>query len=298
VAGSIAIIGFGEAGAIFGNALACRTTVEVFDTAFSEDHLANQFKARSGGPITWASSQADATKGAAVVFSLVTASSALDVALEAATHLKPGQIFLDLNSVSPGTKRRAAAAMAISGASYVDGAIMAPVAPYGLAVPILVAGLESRTAQKLLGPFGMNIKTVDGDIGTASATKMCRSVIIKGIEALCSEAFLAARKHGVEEQVLDSLNDTFPGTDWRRFAGYQIGRSLLHGRRRAAEMREASLTVSEAGILPTMSDAIALRQDRSADLADRVPALKHSSEDDWITTLDVMLTRLHEVEAF
>lgn len=295
---SIAVIGFGEAGSILGDALASRADVAVFDTLAGTKEFDQRIDARPGSSIRWAPSQAAAATSASVVLSLVTASSALDVALEAAAHLKPGQILLDLNSVSPGTKKAAAEAVKASGAAYVDGAIMAPVAPYGLAVPVLVAGPEAPAVQLKFQSLGMNIEAISGGVGTASATKMCRSIIIKGIEALCSEAFLAARKHGVEERVLNSLNDTFPGTDWRRYAGYQIGRTLQHGRRRAAEMREAALTVSEAGLRPTMSEAISLRQDRAADLADRAPMLKHRSDDDWLSTLDIMLKRLHDVPTF
>jgi hypothetical protein len=118
---------------------------------------------------------------------------------------------------------------------------------------------------------------------------MCRSVIIKGIEALCSEAFLAARAYGVEQRVLSSLVDTFPGTDWNRFAGYQIGRSLVHGRRRAAEMREVARTVGEAGIDPLMSSSTALRQDWAADLSDQHSELKTRDDETWLATLDLIL---------
>ena len=43
------------------------------------------------------------------------------------------------------------------------------------------------------------------EIGRASAAKMCRSVIVKGMEALLGESLLAARHYGVESAVLESL---------------------------------------------------------------------------------------------
>ncbi|MER9934117.1 DUF1932 domain-containing protein [Mesorhizobium sp. M0088] len=286
---AICIIGFGEAGTVFASQLAARAPVRAYDILRS----AAEFKSRLADfqqyQIEFPMSAAQAAEDAKLIVSLVTAASSLDVAREAEGYLRPGQVFLDLNSVSPGTKKASAAIVERTGALYIDGAVMAPVHPRGLAVPILLAGKGSGLVADLLGGFGMNLEIVADEIGVASATKMCRSVIIKGIEALCSEAFLAARAYGVEGRVLSSLHDTFPGTDWPRFAGYQVGRSLVHGRRRAAEMREVSATVSEAGIAPHMSSATALRQDWAADLSDANPDLKARRDAEWLDTLDLIL---------
>ncbi|HKX55480.1 MAG TPA: DUF1932 domain-containing protein, partial [Xanthomonadales bacterium] len=98
----------------------------------------------------------------------------------------------------------------------------------------------------------------------AAASKMCRSVVVKGMEALLTESLLAARYHGVEQEVLASLGEMFPHPDWQRQAHYMITRSLEHGVRRAEEMREAAQTVAEAGIEPWMSEACVQRQDWAA----------------------------------
>jgi 3-hydroxyisobutyrate dehydrogenase-like beta-hydroxyacid dehydrogenase len=286
---SLGIIGFGEAGSIFAAELAKRTRVRTYDILAPTPAFQHRIGAYRASTITFAGSAAKAAEGAAVILSLVTASASLEVACQAATFLKPGQIFLDLNSVSPGTKIASAEAIERSGAAYVDGAVMAPVPPRGIAVPILLAGPAAGAAAAALQGLGMNLDVISDRTGVASATKMCRSVIIKGIEALCSEAFLTARAYGVEQRVLSSLVDTFPGTDWNRFAGYQIGRSLVHGRRRAAEMREVARTVGEAGIEPLMSSSTALRQDWAADLADRNGELKTRHDDAWLETLDLIL---------
>ena len=166
---------------------------------------------------------------------------------------------------------------------------MGAVPPVGIAVPILLAGGDGAAVADMLNQLGMNTEVVSDQVGVASATKMCRSVIIKGIEVLCGEAFLAARAHGVEARVLASLSDTLPGTDWSKFASYQIGRSLVHGRRRAAEMREVAATVSEAGIDPVMALATAIRQDWAADLSLAYPALKSRPDEAWLETLDLIL---------
>ena len=101
-------------------------------------------------------------------------------------------------------------------------------------------------------------------IGQASATKMCRSVIIKGMEALLFESMLTARHYGIEKTVLDSLSDLLPVGDWEKLARYFISRALEHGTRRAEEMRESAKTVAEAGLAPLMATATAEREDWAA----------------------------------
>ncbi len=97
---------------------------------------------------------------------------------------------------------------------------------------------------------------------------MCRSVMIKGLEAMVIESFTAARRYGVEEALIASLRETFPGVDWEQQAAYFFQRVIEHGRRRAEEMREAAVTVREAGLEPWSAAGAAERQAWVADLAD------------------------------
>ena len=214
------------------------------------------------------------------------------MAREAGRSLRPGQFFLDINSVSPETKRADAAAVAPSGADYVEAAVMAPVAPYGLAVPMYLGGKRAADLAAILVPAGMKMQPVAEAIGEASAIKMCRSVMIKGIEALAVECFLTARRYGVEDKIVASLNETFKPLDWEKLAGYLIERVVQHGRRRAAEMREAAETVAAAGLDPLMTSATALRQDWLADEVVAVPALKANAESEWRKTADALLARM------
>jgi Domain of unknown function (DUF1932) len=92
--------------------------------------------------------------------------------------------------------------------------------------------------------------------------------MIKGVEALLTESMLAAREWGVEGRVLESLSNLLPSDDWEALATYMISRSLVHGTRRAEEMREAAHTVAATGIEPLMSDATARRQDWAATYRD------------------------------
>jgi 3-hydroxyisobutyrate dehydrogenase-like beta-hydroxyacid dehydrogenase len=295
----IALIGFGEVGSLFAKELTAtgRHRISTYDILFEGPQGASMQDKARGLRTEPCLSAAEAAKGALVVISAVTATSARDVAEEAGGYLKPGQFFFDLNSVSPETKRADEQAVARSGASYVEAAVMAPVVPYGIKVPMLLGGKRAKELAATLAPSGMILKAVSEQVGQASAIKMCRSVFIKGIEALAVEGFLAARRYGVEDRVIASLNETFPSLDWEKQAGYLISRVLQHGRRRAAEMRESAETVSNAGIEPLMTEATAKRQDWLADRVDEQPALKSAPGKDWRANLDAVLRRLKPAKA-
>lgn len=288
----IALIGFGEVGHLFAKGFLATDGVEiaVYDVLIDDAHAQGTMAARivQAGAQSYASA-ADAARGAAVVISAVTASSAYDVAKAAGHFLGPGQFFLDVNSVSPRTKRLDAEAVERSGANYVEAAVMAPVAPYGLKVPIVLGGLRANALRDILAPLGMRLEVGSKEVGHASALKMCRSVMVKGLEALAVECLAAARFYGTEEAVLASLGESYPGIDWEHLAGYKIGRTIQHGRRRAAEMREAAQTVQEAGIAPLMASATAERIDWVADRVAHEPALKNFDDEHWREAVDRML---------
>jgi len=264
----IALIGFGEAGSILGADLeVAGCDVSAYDILLDDPNARDELLARvERAHVRPALSFEAAVAGAELVISAVTASSSGDVATLAGKHLRAGQMFLDINSVSPAKKLKSCAAVEASGADYVESAVMAPVPPYRLKVPMLLGGRRAEEAAAQLLRFGMNATAISSEIGVASAVKMCRSVIIKGIESLAVESMLAARHFGAEEQVLASLNQTFPAMGWDRdLADYLVSRVAEHGRRRAAEMREVARALKDAGFEPTMASAIAQRQDQLVD---------------------------------
>jgi 3-hydroxyisobutyrate dehydrogenase-like beta-hydroxyacid dehydrogenase len=182
----------------------------------------------------------------------------------AARYLKPGQLFLDVNSASPNTKRAAASHVAASGAEFVEGAVMAAVAGPGLKVPILAGGPAAATAAQILNPLGMNLTPVATEIGRASATKLSRSIVIKGIEAILVQCVAAARSWDVEADVIASLKATYPGIDWPQQVAYAAERVGKHGLRRAQEMREAGEMLADLGLDPVLARAIADVQEEGA----------------------------------
>jgi 3-hydroxyisobutyrate dehydrogenase-like beta-hydroxyacid dehydrogenase len=218
--------------------------------------------------VTLTASHADLAAQSDFIVSAVTASQAVCVAKECADTIKHGAWFLDFNSASPGAKQRAAKLIDDAGGRYVEGAVMTSVPPYRIKVPLLLGGGGAAALEPLLVELGFAAKVASDRLGVASAVKMCRSVMIKGFEAMVIESFTTARAYGVEDAVLASLTETFPGIDWEKQGAYFFQRVIEHGRRRSEEVREVVETVREIGLAPWSSSGTAERQAWVADLAD------------------------------
>ena len=261
----IALIGFGEVGQTLGaDLLAAGASVTAFDILFTKAGSAPS-RVHSKIAVRAAMSAADAVKDAELIIAAVTAASDLDAAQSAAPHLPRGAFYLDVNSVSPGMKRDCSSIIEAASGRYVEAAVMTPIAPKRIASSMLLGGAHTDAFIEGAAPLGFTgAKAFSPIIGQASATKMCRSVIIKGLEALLSESMLTARHYGVEKHVLNSLSNLLPVGDWEKLARYFISRTVEHGTRRAEEMRESAKTVAEAGISPLMALATAEREDWAA----------------------------------
>jgi 3-hydroxyisobutyrate dehydrogenase-like beta-hydroxyacid dehydrogenase len=260
--GSIAFIGFGEAARAFLDGW--RT-----QPGFSAGVAAYDIKTDSPDPevraakradyaaatVLGASSAPEAVAGAQAIFSVVTADQAHQAAIAALPGLARGAFFFDCDSCAPQTKKRTAEEVEAAGARYVDVAVMQPVYPRLHRTPLLISGPHARDAASALAALDMSVTIHDGPVGSSSAIKMIRSIMMKGLEALVCECVLAGRKAGVIETVLDSLDDTYPGFDWRKRSAYMLERVMTHGVRRAAEMREVALTVDLLGLDGAMSRA-------------------------------------------
>ena len=262
----VCLIGFGEVGQAFARDLLAR---EFHDLVAWDVQLPDPRSAPSRAIATLgvrrATDLADALRDAELIVCAVTAVNCAAVATSVAAIGLAGTYFLDLNSVAPDTKCDAAQRIEQGGGRYVEAAVMSPIAPRGITSPILLGGPHAQAFLARASAFGLAGASLYSPVlGRASAAKMCRSVMVKGIESLLTESLIAARHYGVEKTVLASLSDLFPVGDWPKLAQYMISRSLEHGTRRAEEMREVARTVSDAGLAPLLSAATAERQDWSA----------------------------------
>jgi 3-hydroxyisobutyrate dehydrogenase-like beta-hydroxyacid dehydrogenase len=276
----LCFIGFGEAGQAFASGLreAGVTSMAAWDTLFPVPTGEKLRQAAAGIGVRVASSNADAVNGADIVISAVTAASSLQAAQQSKPALRPNQFFLDVNSVSPGRKQATSRELA-DAARYVDVAVMDAVLPGRHHTPILLGGPFAATIEPVLRGLDMKPLIAGPVVGNAAAVKMVRSVMIKGLEALTLECFLAASRAGVVDQIATSLTKTYPGLDWKGVVAYNLERMANHGTRRSAEMEQVADTLRELGLEPHMASATVQRQRQMGAVGKSEPIQRAIAED-------------------
>jgi 3-hydroxyisobutyrate dehydrogenase-like beta-hydroxyacid dehydrogenase len=258
---AISFIGFGEAGQAIAAGLreAGVERMSAWDILFPQSAGEQLRHAAQAIGVRCAQSATDAVRDADIVVSAVTAASSVDAAQSVKSHLAGAPYFLDINSVSPGRKQETAKVLG-KAARYVDVAVIAPIHPARHKTPMLLAGPDAQAIVPTLSALGMRVSVAGSETGAAAAIKMVRSVMIKGIEALTLECFLAASRAGVVDEVAASMKNNYPGLDWAKIVPYNLERMANHGERRAAEMEEVADTLRELGVEPLMTTATVKRQ--------------------------------------
>lgn len=289
----IGLLGFGEVGQRFAADLrAAHAGLELstFDLLLHQAAAGAAMRAHAAahgvGPMADAATLADECT---LIFSAVTADQALKAAQSIAARNLRHAWFVDLNSAAPDTKIECARLVAAAGGRYVEAAVMTSVPPHGLRVPMLLGGEHAAEAERRLRELGFVAETVSAELGVASAIKLCRSVIIKGLESLVVESFTTARRLGVEKQVLASLQETYPQFDWEKQGDYLFSRVIQHGKRRAEEMRASAQMIDAAGVTGIMALATALRQAGVAALREEKAFADPASAKPWRARADEWL---------
>ncbi len=258
----LCFIGFGEAGQAIASGLrdAGVEHIAAWDILFPQAEGAKLKQAVEAMGARLAASAAEAVASSDIIVAAVTAVSSLDAARSVAPHLAGNPYYLDINSVSPGRKQETARLLD-GAARYVDVAILAPIHPKRHQTPLLLAGPHAQAVMPLLiDELEMRGAIASDQVGSAAALKMIRSVMIKGIEALTAECFLAAQRAGIVDEVAASLTNNYPTLDWPKVIAYNLERMASHGIRRADEMEQSAVTLAELGIAPLMTDGIVARQ--------------------------------------
>ena len=263
---TVTLIGFGEAAQAFvagWHVSRPSITTHGFDIKTQSDSAtatAKRAEFHQAGTVNHRS-LADAVKAGepGPIISLVTASQALSAAVETSMADLGGRLFLDGNSCSPQTKRKAADRINGAMGRYVDVAVMSPVHPRLHRTPTLVSGPHAEAARQVMTDLDMDVAVVDGPVGAAAAIKLCRSIMVKGIESLVAEMLAAARTLGVERIVLESLDASHghAGTRWESLSANALQRMMEHGERRAEEMEAAVDMLADMGLPHRMSEATA-----------------------------------------
>jgi len=263
----IGFVGFGEAG--FHLAAGLRAAgieqIAAFDIHSQTPGLGEKIGQRAAETDTpLVDSNGELTDRSDIVFSTVTSDQALVAAQQTAPGLGSRHLYADLNSVSPSLKQSIDRVISATGARYVEAAVMSPIPPYAHRAPMLIGGAGGAEFIETMKRFGMQMEYTSVKVGEAAATKMCRSIVVKGMEALLTECVLGASRYGAEERVFKSLAETFPGLNWSDMATYMVGRVVVHGERRAREMEEVAETLRSIGVEPMMAEATVRRMDWSA----------------------------------
>jgi 3-hydroxyisobutyrate dehydrogenase-like beta-hydroxyacid dehydrogenase len=260
---AIGFIGFGEAAFHIARGLrgAGVSPVQAYDINTYTPVLGERIRSRaSESEVRLQDSSSMLAQSSEILFSAVTADRAMEAAEQTAPFLEPRHIYLDINSVSPQRKQSIGHTITSTGARFVEAAVMSPVPSHGHRVPMLLGGTNAQALVDMMAPYEMNLEVISEHIGAASATKMCRSVIVKGLEALILECVLGAVPYGADERVFATLDETFPGMNWKAMAGYMVGRVVEHGERRSRELEEVAVTLRSIGVEPLMSEAAARLQ--------------------------------------
>ena len=285
----LCFIGFGEAGQAIASGLRDTglETIAAWDILFpvAEGAALKQACDRIGARV--AASAADAVRGSDIIISAVTAASSLEAARSVEPDLSGNPYFLDINSVSPGRKQDTEKLLG-SKARYVDVAILAPIYPARHQTPLLLAGPHAQTVMPLLIDELEMRGAIAGDaVGAAAGLKMIRSVMIKGIEALTLECFVAAKRAGIVEEVAVSLKNNYPSLDWTKVIEYNLERMASHGIRRADEMDQVAETLRELGLDPLMATATSARQREMGEIG-KQPAVRKTLKDGRAAMLDAI----------
>lgn len=275
----ITFIGFGEAARAFCDSLQATGRGHSF-AAFDRITSPEMAEAMAARATRQAATPGEAVTGADWIISAVTADQSLIAAQSVADYVTQGQIFIDINSVSPDRKKKTAEVLAAHHAGYLDMAVMAPVHPKGHATPVLTAGSVAESLHETLLDLGFVGEVVGSEPGEATAVKMLRSLFVKGLEAITVECALAAVASGVYDRVIGSLQRSYPGLDWPDNVIYNFERTMRHGTRRAAEMRESAATLDALGLTGDLAMQISAVQDKMGALP-----LTELPEGDTVTSI-------------
>ena len=255
---SIGFLGFGEAG--YGIAKGLKASglkqIFVFDKFQNVSPHKQLIRSRiQDADVIMVSKVKKLAASSELIFSTVTVSRAMEIAEEIAEFLNPGHIYVDMNSTSPQTQKKISKIINKSGAAFIDAALMGAIAFFGHQIPVLAAGESAAVFQRKLSSYGMDIRCIKGEPGSASAVKMLRSVYMKGIEALLLETMTAAQRYRISELVVESIAQSMETKPFMETVNMLITTNAIHSERRSKEMEEVAATLTEKKIDPVMTEA-------------------------------------------
>ncbi|MDP3253546.1 MAG: DUF1932 domain-containing protein [Hydrogenophaga sp.] len=258
----ITIAGFGEVGRIYARALLAQGLQPcLYHPAPRES--AHRQAAEIG--LSVCSSAAEAFTDCDLVLNVAPGTQALSVAGAAAPHLKAaGALFADLSSGAPADLRVAAGLFEAVG--YVDVAIMGAVSIHGHRTPLLASGTFASALASLLLPLGFVVDVLpDSQPGDATALKLVRSVLTKGMDGVITECLLVAEALGLRQTLLANIGDLDRSTLSELIAMF-IRTHAPHAQRRLHEVEAVEATLKNLGLKLIITPAVRERYQRTVQL--------------------------------
>jgi len=225
------------------------------------------------------------------IFAMVPPANSVAAAEGVAPHLADGQFYIDFSSASPAQKRAAAEIVGARGVTYVDAGIVGSVPTSGHRVPVITSGAKASIFRDRFTPLGMDITLVGDAVGMAAGTKLIRSILTKGLEALYVEALVVAERSGVTAEVMDSFCAFLDARSARDTAAILLKSHVVHAARRADEVALARELVLDSGVLPFMTDATirVMQQTAATAVAERAGRRQPDSLDETLILLETEL---------
>ncbi len=206
--------------------------------------------------LEFASSNPDAVSGAEIVLSVNWASVAVEVATEVAPVLQADQLYADLNTAAPQTKRDTATIIEKTGTAFIDGALMSPVLPKGLGTPLYASGSGAEIFAKKMSPLGMPVTVLNQEAGNAATHKLVRSIVYKGVAAVVMECLEAAEALNMTEYARSQIMTILQG---EALIDRFVNGSIKHAKRRVDEMEAVVEMLDSIGVSALTSQAAVQR---------------------------------------
>ena len=236
----VGFLGFGEAAARFASDLARSgiTSIAGYSRSGAKAQpgdLTHTRAARAG--VQLVRTVGALAKKSDIIIVLTPGTAALAALRKIRKYLRPGQLYVDASATSVDTMARAAALVG-DGVRFVDAAIMGPVDVMGIKSPIVASGSHAAAFRDLMTPYGMVINVVGANPGDASAMKLIRSVMTKGLSGILLETLEAARRRNILDAVIADLAVTFNTIPFEKIIKRYTCGTAVHCGRRIPEMKE------------------------------------------------------------
>ena len=262
----ITFIGFGEVASVFSSAIYEQSAeVRAYDVLMDTKNGIEILEKRSQAKGISFLSLKDALTDADFILSTVTTSVAEDAARSCAEHIRPGQMYIDLNATAPSVKCRVSEIQP-TGADFVEGSILGAVGVTGSKTRILTGGPKGRETAETLSRLGLNAAYYSSEIGKASTFKMLRSIFTKGLEVLLLEFLIAGKRAGIEDDLWEEIVGLFKNNPFDVVAANWIKTHATAHERRYHEMKQVREVIREIGLDPILTSGTEAFFKRSCEL--------------------------------